>query len=253
MFGLHSISFILANRRVPVIVYHSVDESNSCISIRPSEFKRQMEFIKENGYNTLTVSELVDNMRKGNGIPDKVIALTFDDGFENNYHVAFPILKDLGLTATIFLTTDYIGGKCTWDKKDDIPDLPLLTWDMIKEMNEFGIDFQSHTATHPHLPLLSEDRIRDEIRRSRLTIEDMMGKRCDILCYPYAEFDERVVRILPEEGYVAAFAGHPEHEDIYSIRRVGSGHLTTPLSFKVALKGTFPLYYSLKKMTKRLR
>lgn len=248
MLCLYSMGTILPKRRVPIIVYHSVDESGSCVSIGPAEFKRQMEYIKKNGYKTLTVSEFVDFLRKGNKIPDKAIVLTFDDGFENNYSVVFPILKELGLTATIFVTTDYIGKRCTWDKESDIPDLPLLSWEMVKEMSESGIDFQSHTAKHPRLPLLPDDRIRDELRRSCITIEDRLGKRCDILCYPYGEFNQRVIHILREEGFAAAFAGHPEYENIYAIRRVGSGHLTTPLSFKVATRGNFAIYYNLKKI-----
>jgi peptidoglycan/xylan/chitin deacetylase (PgdA/CDA1 family) len=248
MLLFYCIGIILPKRRIPIIVYHSVDESGSCISMRASEFKKQMEFIKDKGYKTLTASELVDILRKKGSMPKKAVVLTFDDGFENNYNVVFPILKSLALTATIFLTTDYIGKKCTWDKKNDIPDLPLLSWEMISEMSKFGIDFQSHTATHSNLPLLSEDRIRDELRRSRLIIENKLLKKCDILCYPYAEFDIRVIRILQEEGYVAAFAGHPDREDIYSIRRVGSAQFSSMLAFKTALKGTFSLYYSLKKI-----
>ena len=250
MLSLYCIGTILPKKRIPILVYHSIDESGSCISMRASEFKKQMEFIKEKGYKTFTASELVYILRKNGSMPNKAVVLTFDDGFENNYSVAFPILKSLGITATIFLTTDYVGKKCTWDKKDDIPDLTLLSWEMINEMSKFGIDFQSHTATHPHLPLLSNDKIKDELKRSRIAIENRLGKRCDILCYPYTEFDMRVVQILKEEGYIAAFTKHSDHEDIYTIRRVGSSQFNSMLAFKTALKGTFPVYYSLKKIIK---
>lgn len=252
MFGLYGMGTILTNKRPPIIVYHSVDESGSCISIRPQDFEEQMRFIKEKGYKTLTASEFVNMLKRDIPMPDRSVILTFDDGFENNYSVAFPILKKFGLKATIFLTTDYISRKCTWDKKSDIPDLPLLTWEMIKEMSESGIDFQSHTATHPHLPLLSDNEIRDELRRSRNIIKNKLGKDCNILCYPYAEFDKRVVYILKEEGYESAFAGHPDYEDIYSIRRVGSAQFNSHITFKTALKGTFPIYYSFKKTIKKM-
>ena len=253
MLCLYGIGTVMPKKRVPIIVYHSVDESGSCISMSVSEFTGQMEYIKKNGYKTLTAGNLADNLRKGIKMPDRSVVLTFDDGFENNYSVVFPILKNLGLTATIFLTTDYLSKKCTWDKKDDIPDLPLLSWDMVREMSKHGIDFQSHTATHPHLPLLSDDIIKNELRKSRLAIEDKIGTKCDILCYPYAEFDARIVNILRDEGFIAAFAGHPDYEDIYSIRRVGSAQFNSMPAFKTALVGTFPMYYSLKKIAKGLK
>lgn len=247
MLGLYGIGLII-KRQVPIIVYHSVDESGSCISISQSRFKRHMEMIKESGYRTITVRELVDLLLKGVEIPDNTVVLTFDDGFESNYNTAFPLLKELGLTATIFLTTDFISKKCTWDKEDDIPELPLLSWEMIEEMSKAGIDFLPHTATHPHLPLISDDQKRDEFRRSRKIIEDKLNIRCDILCYPYAEFDNNVIRILKEEKFVAALAGRPEHNGMYAIKRIGSGHLTTLLSYRVALKGSFEIYYGLKKI-----
>lgn len=250
MLGLFSIGSVFPRKQVPVIIYHSIDETGSCLSIRPSVFKKQMELIKEGGYRTLTATELVRDLEEKQDIPDNTVVITFDDGFENNYSVAFPLLSNLGLKATIFLATDYVGRRHTWDKEYGVPNLPLLTWDMINEMCKYGMDFQSHTATHPHLPMLPEEKIRDEIRRSRLTIENRLGRKCDILCYPYGEFDTCAIRILKEEGYVSAFACQPDRDDLYSKRRIGSGHLTTPLAFKAVLKGNFGIYQKMKKMAR---
>ncbi len=123
---------------------------------------------------------------------------------------------------------------------------------MIAEMDGYGIDVHSHTATHPHLTEVPERKVREELRRSRAAIEDNLGKRTDIICYPYGEFNENVVSILKDEGYIAAMAGHSDKEDIYAVRRVGSAHLTTPMAFKVALKGGLPMYFDCKKYVKRL-
>jgi len=251
--GLYCLAGILP-RKIPVIVYHSVDESGSCISITPERFRQQMELINRMGYRTITASKLVDALQKKQPQElEKTVVLTFDDGFESNYKVAFPVLKDFGLTATIFLTTGFLGRRCTWDKKEDIPELPLLSWEMVREMSAYGIDFQAHTVTHPHLPQLSEDKIRKELTDCRRMIEDELGKPCDILCYPYGEFDSRLVQLLPELGFRAAFAGFPEQESIYTISRVGSAHLSTPLAFRAALRGSFHLYYSLKKGLRRYK
>jgi len=240
------------SKHIPILIYHSVDDSGSCISVSPSDFEKEMIYIKENGYKTLNLNEAIGVWKGEVKKPHKAIVITFDDGFQNNYDIVFPILKRLDLTATIFLTTGYLGKRCAWDKKGDIPQLPLLSWEMIKEMHEYGIDFQPHSVTHPHLPLLSEKEIRYELNTSRATIEEKLGKKANIFCYPYTEFNEIVVQILMEEGFVAAVTGHPEKEDLYAIRRVGRSHLTTPLAFKTALKGRFSLFYSFKRIVKRI-
>ena len=166
--------------------------------------------------------------------------------------MAFPILKKFGFTATIFLTTDYIGKRSTWDRKKGIPELPMLTWEMIREMDRNKIDFQSHTATHPHLPQLSYERIKHEIINSRAVIEKQLGKQSNIFCYPYAEYDERTINILKGEGIIAATAENPDKENLFKIRRVSSAHLATDLAFKTALAGGFPLFYSCKYLAEKL-
>lgn len=252
MYGLNGMATVLPGPNPQVLVYHSVDESGSCVSLSAKEFQRQMSYIKENGYRTLTVSEMISARRSGKRETEKTVVITFDDGLRNNYELAFPVLSELGLSATIFLATDYIGKMSSWDRAYGIAELPMLTWDMISEMDGYGIDFQSHTATHPHLPELPEKQVREELRRSRAAIEDNLGKSTDIICYPYGEFNDDVVRILKDEGYIAAMAGHPDKEDIYAVRRVGSAHLSTPLAFKVALKGGFPIYFDCRRYLKNL-
>lgn len=251
-FSLYNIGAILPKRRAPIIVYHSVDDSGSCISVRPSEFEMHMRYIKESGYKTLTLTEMVNIWKQKIKEPYKAVVLTFDDGYLNNYDVAFPTLKAFGLTATIFLTTDFIGKRCTWDKKGEIPDLPLLTWEMIREMDQYGIDFQPHSATHPHLTSLTVSQIEEEIRRSKQVIEERLDKECRLFCYPYGEFDERIINVLIKLGFIAAVAGQSVQEDLYSLRRIGSAHLTSPLAFKTALKGRFSAYYFIKKTVRSL-
>lgn len=245
MTGLYGAGSALPKRRAQILIYHSIDSSGSCISMASLEFERQMEIIRDEGYNVITLRELVECLEKGDEKSDSVV-LTFDDGFRNNYEAALPILEKFGFKATIFLATGYLGKKCRWDKRSDIPDLPLLDWDMVKEMDSYGIDFQPHTVTHPHLTGIPDKKIREELRDSRKAIEDRIGKRCAVLCYPYGEYDSRVIEVVRQEGFSAAVAIRPEKEGIFSLGRVGSGHLTTPMAFKAALKGMFPFYLSLK-------
>ena len=127
LYGVNLFGLLSRQRRVPIITYHSLDNTGSCISSTKEHFAWQMEFLSRRGYETLTSTECVDMIAGERPIPSRAVALTFDDGLENNYSVAFPILQKYGLTATVFLATDYIGGKSLWDRRLDVPCLPLMT------------------------------------------------------------------------------------------------------------------------------
>jgi len=252
MFGLYGLGELLPQGRPAVIVYHSFDESGSPVSMAPDIFRRHLVIIKRLGYETITAARMVDALEGGPALPEKSVVLTFDDGLWNNYEVALPLLIEFGFTATIFLVTGYTGRASTWERDMGIPALPLLTWDKIKEMERCGIDFQPHSVSHPHLTRLSERDLEEELLKSRGSIEERLGVSAPLFCYPYGEFDARVVDMLKKHGFKAAFAGHPAREDAFSLKRVGSAHLTTGLAYRTALRGCFQYFYSLKRTFKKV-
>jgi len=252
MLGLYGLGAVRTSRRPSVIVYHSFDESGSPISISPGIFRQHLTIIKKLGYETVTAARMVEASEGGPALPEKAVVLTFDDGLWNNYEVALPLLEEFGFTATIFLVTGYTGRPSTWERAPGIPVLPLLTWDKVKEMERLGIDFQPHSVSHPHLTRLSDKDLEDELLRSRRAIEEKLGKSAPLFCYPYGEFDARVMDHLKRQGFKAAFAGHPAREEALSLKRVGSAHITTGLAYRAALMGSFQHFYSLKRTYKRV-
>lgn len=252
MLGLYGLGALRPSRRPAVITYHSFDESGSPVSIAPGIFRRHLTIIKGLGYETVTAARMVDALEGGTPLPEKAVVLTFDDGLWNNYEVAYPLLKEFGFTATIFLVTGFTARASTWERDPGIPVLPLLTWDKIKEMERYGIDFQSHSVSHPHLTRLSDKDLERELNQSRSAIEERLGVSAPIFCYPYGEFDERVMAELKRQGFKAAFAGHPARECPLSLKRVGSAHLTTGLAYRTAIKGAFHNFYSLKRTLKKV-
>ncbi len=250
--GLYGLGTLRPSEWPAVIIYHSFDECASPVSISAAAFREHLSIIKELGYKTITATDLIEARIGNEPLPERAVVLTFDDGLWNNYTVAFPLLREFGFTATIFLVTGYLGRLSTWERDPGISALPLLAWEHIREMHEYGIDFQSHTLSHPHLTRLNDKDLDRELLKSRGLIEDRLGKSAPLFCYPYGDFDSRVVMKLREFGFKAAFAGHPAGEDNYSINRVGSAHLTTGLSFKTALLGSFGHFYSLKRFVKKV-
>ena len=184
-----------------------------------------MRYLKLRGYTPINLYELVKGLNLGAKLPPRPIVLTFDDGYDDNYTYAFPILKKFSFTATIFLVTRDIGGLSDWSDSEETTKEPLLSWDKIKEMSEYGIDFQSHTHTHPSLPKLDAQKIKEEILTSKEIIEQKLKKKVDFLCYPYGHFNSEVKQILKETGYQGAATTKrgvvKETDDPYSLKRIG--------------------------------
>lgn len=131
--------------------------------------------------------------------------ITFDDGFEDTYLKAFPVLEDLGLQATVFLVTSFVGdrsGCCRWSTH--YRGLPSLTWSQIREMHGRGMSFGSHTVSHARLSTCSARELQRELADSKAVIEDKLGTAVDALAYPYgqpADISQRVVETAAEIGY----------------------------------------------------
>lgn len=238
-------------RGIPVLLYHSVDPTRSVISITSEEFRAQMAYLNATGYKTISLSDFLGYLCSETIPQEKMVVLTFDDGFKNNYTEAFPILCEYGFTATIFLTTDYISGVCSWEKHDSIPRLPLLSWDEIKEMSDFGIDFGSHTCSHPYLTRMSKDGLKAELLASKSTIEAKLKKPVRFFCHPYGDTNCETQQGAKDCGYLGAFGGLDfsltnTKGNLYDLTRVGTAHFSTLQDFKAGLLGTYDWYIRLK-------
>ena len=182
------------NRGVPVLYYHSVDESaDNEVTITPKMLKTQLKYIKDEGYVTLTLSELKRYLLNNSPIPNKSIVITFDDGYMNNYYSAFPILKDFNMVATIFCITSNLDGTY------------YLSKDAINEMSNYGIDIQSHTVNHPHLDKMTYDEQFTELKESKKTLESITGKKVDSIAYPFGDFNDDTIKAAKDAGYTLGF------------------------------------------------
>jgi peptidoglycan/xylan/chitin deacetylase (PgdA/CDA1 family) len=118
------------------------------------------------------------------------VALTFDDGFQNFYEHAFPVLRKYGFPATVFVVTGFCGAKNHWPSQPAIPPvplLPLMRWSELREIAQAGISLGSHTSTHPRLAQLSEPEVEEELRISQSSLEDQIGQPVTTFAYPYGE------------------------------------------------------------------
>ncbi len=190
-----------AKNCVPILMYHSVSDNLFAkshpyyqINTSPNIFARQMRWLRHNGYRTMDLTEMLAAMEVGQNL-SKVVVITFDDGYQDFYTDALPVMKQCGFTATIFLATNRIQ-----DAAMRIEGADYLTWREVRELHAEGIRFGSHTVTHPDLRSLGPEEIDYELGCSKETIEQNLGVPVESFSYPFAfpEEDHDFTRFLAD-------------------------------------------------------
>lgn len=213
---------------IPVLAYHKIDEPTADVKIRgaytsPKKFARQMSYLKKQNFTFYTAAELIDLYRTNGAFPKKSLALTFDDGWKDNYTFAFPILKDLGIKATIFLVPSCIGQTTATVVADGEAAREHLSKENILEMSEYGIEFGSHTLNHKLLHRISDEEIEFEVVESKKEIETLLQKPCRTFAYPAGFFTDSAQKIIEKAGYIAAFStvyGNDAETNLYALNRI---------------------------------
>lgn len=180
---------------IPILMYHHInfpprDEKNRKLWVSIIKFDQQMAYLKKHGYHSITFKDLMMHAREGSLLPDNPVIITFDDGAESIYTNAFPILKKYSFRACIFL----------------IVEQSTLKIDQIKEMQGYGMEFGSHTKTHPNLLQVSDEKRREEIWESKKILEERLNTEIIAFAYPYGQgaYDGSVQQIVKEGGYFFA-------------------------------------------------
>ncbi|WP_373079981.1 polysaccharide deacetylase family protein [Fusobacterium varium] len=235
---------------IPVIMYHRVvnNENEGGVHgtyITAKKFDEHMKYLKEHDYEPITFKELLKlNYRNRFNNGKKYIILTFDDGYEDNYKIAFPILKKYQFKCIIYLVSHLNYNK--WDV--EVPEnpekkFPLMTWDMIKEMQEYGIEFGGHTMTHQKLAHIPFEQAKEEITKSTQFLEEKLEEKLVCFAYPYGDLNEQVKEFVRNSSYsfaVATDSGDLSFsEDLFQIRRIGIFPTNNMLSFKRKVHGNY--------------
>jgi peptidoglycan/xylan/chitin deacetylase (PgdA/CDA1 family) len=197
------------NRRIPILMYHSISDDKGSslypyyhIHTSPSVFAEQMKFLSDHHFTVIDLKDLQNCFETNDKSEKKFAVLTFDDGYRDFYVSAFPILQEHHLPATVFLPTDFIDeNRKTFKGKE------CLTWTEVRELQNKGITFGSHTLSHPELYNLPWEKVRRELHDSKQRIEYELHMPVTSFCYPYAfpqenrAFVLRLKQELIEQGY----------------------------------------------------
>jgi len=194
---------------INILMYHQVGDFQPMEAHRSTychyrRFAAQMAYLHRFGYHVLSLDEVLACLAGEAPIPPRAVALTFDDGYENFYEYAWPELHKYGFPATVYLISTLVGKPASWFASDGRATPPLMGAERIRELRRAGVGFGSHSATHVKLALQDENRIRDEVTRSKAELEDMLGEPVRHFCYPYGSYDMRALHAVAEAGYASA-------------------------------------------------
>ncbi len=188
----------------PILYYHRVSpDAAPETGVTPAQFRDQMRFLKVLGFvgTSLEKALACPTGHPGTGVP---IALTFDDGYEDNFAFAAPILLELGFTATIFFVVDRMGGRADWTTDPVWRGHRLMDVSMARDLVASGFEAGSHTLTHPDLARVDDRKAREEISGSRERLSHILSCPVTTFCYPYGSFREGHPAMVRDSGYRAA-------------------------------------------------
>lgn len=208
-----------AELTIPILLYHKIGRPPRGARVAghyvsPGLFRRHLAYLKGRGYESVSLPDVV---RTDRALPPLPVGITFDDGYRCLYKEAFPALQEFGFGAVVFLVAGALGGTNAWEQAVGDVAEPLLELGQIREMQEGGIEFGSHTMGHPHLTALATEEARREIAESRRRLEDSLCAPCRSFAYPYGDWDARVRGLVAEAGYEVACttrraAARPTHD-----------------------------------------
>lgn len=235
---------------ISILLYHNVHPlSDSDMNVKPGQFEKQMQFLSKN-YHVLSLDEALDSLRQKNRIRRQQVAITFDDGYQDNYSFVYPLLSKFKMPATIFLLAgeedqerkaSHLGNGAFFQNR-------LLDWKEIKEMENSGISFGSHGVSHGRFKGLTDAQLLRELTESKKKIENEIGKKASFFSYPYGtslDFDERTEHFTCQAGYEAAFSKrfgrNHSKTDLYALKRIGVEASDTLFTFRAKLNGALGL------------
>ncbi len=180
--------------QLPILGYHRIGEfkGDHVPTVSPEAFKRQLDTLARHRYRVLGLDEFTRLLDEGGPLPRRSVVITFDDGYEETHSIAWPLLKQLGFPAAVFVTPAEVG-------------LPgFAGWEQLIEMAGNGMLIGNHTMHHSYLPAVKEDHLAEELIESKYVIEERLGRPIYFLSYPIGGFTAQAQALAKQTGYLAA-------------------------------------------------
>lgn len=220
---------IIPTTEIPIIALHGIEpEPHGRYEISAGGFEYLVSTLKQMGYQTITLNDLLWYFDSGRPLPPKPVIITSDDGYQSMYKYAFPILKKYGAKMTVFLITSYIGDDENSRRMNEfdtgiynIPDRPMLIWPEVAEMSRYGCEFQSHTWSHGIIRNMPIESSLKELVQSKHDIEVHTGRTVSFVSWPHSATSDKVIALLGPAGYRGAVYAGGGVENLNSMNILG--------------------------------
>jgi peptidoglycan/xylan/chitin deacetylase (PgdA/CDA1 family) len=194
---------------VSILMYHQVGafapmRTHRAVYCHHRRFAAQMAWLHRLRYPVLRLDEAIAGLRGERPLPARAVVLTFDDGYENFYEYALPVLARYGFPAMVYVLADRLGQPAAWLGVDGRATPPLMSAARLRELRRSNIDIGSHGLTHLRLGQIARPHAKSEIATSKDRLEQVLGERVDHFCYPYGSYDGAVVDMVSAAGYRSA-------------------------------------------------
>ncbi len=231
-----------------ILCYHRVCEHpNPGLAewaVRPAMFRRQMNWLHRHGYRTITLTALLEAFARGTPL-DKVVVITFDDGYLDTVTTAAPILAEYGFVATVFVVPSLVGKTACWDAAYGGEMAPLASWEHLRSLREAGWEIGLHSNRHDDLTAVSADDLVRDLDEGRRALEEALGQEVTSFAYPFGELSPEVAKAVAEAQFRVAVSlgarvatpGAPR----YALERAAVMRSTSMLSFRLMVQTGFDL------------
>lgn len=218
-FLTYYIQRVLLQKPVSILAYQSVDDTDSPISVSRKEFAWQMEYIKQSGRHVVSLDYVADAMKEKRKLPKHLVVITFDDGYQDNFLQAYPILKEYNYPASIFVISDRIDQTI---KKGNVV-FPMLKISQIQKMDREGLaTIESHTKSHPHLSALALPEANLEMAEGAQQVSRYTLGKCLHFAYPFGDFTPKH-KPVASQLFKSAVTMKPgfvgQNDDLYELKR----------------------------------
>ncbi len=188
-----------ASAELPIIMYHHVgnlppnaDAIRRDLTVSPDLFERELQYLEAHGIATVSLDDLLAHLAGRSTLPGRAVVLTFDDGYDDNYEFAFPILKKYGMVGTFFVATGFV----------ERPG--YMTWQQLKEMSEQGMSIQAHSIDHADLTVVNAAMLTRQLAEPKRALEEALGRPVRFVAYPSGKYNRAVIQATAAAGYAAA-------------------------------------------------
>ncbi len=239
-----------------ILTYHSISDDPGPTSIPASVFRGQMDALHEAGYRVVPVADVAPWIAGTLSLPEKSVAITFDDGFVDFATEAAPILKARGWPATVFLPSEKMGGPANWPGELATPSRLLMPWTQVRELSAAGFDFGGHSVTHAKLTTLTADALRREVQQVHADITRELGVAPTSFAPPYGATNAAVIAEAKKTYAVSCgtrLARVTRRDDPHDLPRIEMHYFRDVLQWRAYLDGRAEGYFALRRALRAVR